>query len=131
MNFIASFNTLYQRFNVAQMEACALELGVYRGMCMADVEDFNPMVDLVNHHEYEMAASLRFWRSYTVRQRIPSLSKVAQHCMLYVPSSAAAERVFSILKANFELAQMHAGLQDYTMLATILRCNENSEKHPF
>lgn len=32
VNFLASFNTLHQRFNVAQMEVCALELGVYRGM---------------------------------------------------------------------------------------------------
>ena len=53
------------------MEACALELGAYRGMGMADLEEFNPEVDMVNHHEYQMVAqSERGFRHY---QRLLSI----------------------------------------------------------
>ncbi len=46
----------------------------------------------------------------------------ARTCMLFAPSSAAAERTFSILKALFGDLQANA-LGDYQAAAVMLRCN--------
>jgi hypothetical protein len=128
------------RFNADQINQCVVELLEYVQLSADLIPDFDPLLydgndenineELKNQYQHEMEESLKFWRNPSVRQRIPMLSKVARHCMIYVPSSASAERVFSILKSSFDIAQMQAALEDYTTVATIIRCNQNAEKHP-
>jgi hypothetical protein len=61
-----------------------------------------------------------FWKS--VSQELPALAKICRIAMLYQPSSAAAERVFSMLKSQFGDRQQHA-LGDYQSTSIKLRYN--------
>jgi hypothetical protein len=69
-----------------------------------------------------MDRSLLFWQNQ--RASLPHQSKVAAFCFTLAPSSAAAERVFSILKQFFTLNQLQSSLQeDYTESAIMLQFN--------
>lgn len=46
-----------------------------------------------------MEAIMKFWAKYL--QDLPHIAKFGRYCMTLIPSSAAAERVFSVLKARF------------------------------
>ena len=63
-----------------------------------------------------------FWTDTAVIQEIPATAKTARMCMLFPPSSAAAERTFSILNAMFGDLQ-NSALGDYQAAAVMARCN--------
>ena len=54
---------------------------------------------------------------------LPAWSKAAQHVLLLQPSSAAAERVFSLLNASFGTSQENT-LQDYLEASLMLQYNK-------
>ena len=59
---------------------------------------------------------------------VPATARVARAVMLIAPSSAVAERVFSIFKALFGHLQV-ASLGDYECAATLARCNANYREY--
>ena len=54
---------------------------------------------------------------------LPEWSKAAQHVLLLQPSSAAAERVFSLLNASFGNSQENT-LEDYLEASLMLQYNK-------
>ena len=56
------------------------------------------------------------------KQDLPHWSSVAQKFLLLQPSSAAAERVFSILSSSFSDQQQNS-LEDYVEASVMLQCN--------
>jgi len=61
---------------------------------------------------HKMHRALLFWRA--ARITIPNIAKLARYFIIIATSSAAAERVFSVLKASNSLVQMHQALEDLT-----------------
>ena len=82
----------------------------------------------INAHDNEpdhiMMRSTEFWRA--VYFQIPNLAQLARYAFAIVPSSAAAERVFSLLKRFFNLLQMHTALIDYTAGSCMLNYNKDT-----
>ena len=70
----------------------------------ADPEDESP--------NEQMRRALLFWAA--ARHKLPNIARLARYCIIIASSSAAAERVFSVLKASQSLVQMHKALEDYT-----------------
>ncbi len=70
---------------------------------------------------------LKWWSNH--EEELPQWSQVCKNVLLLQPSSAAAERVFSILESSFNKKQTHS-LQDYIIMcicnATIIIITENS-----
>ena len=80
--------------------------------------------DLSTHEHQQEAIMKNFWR-----QNHRSFPEIAQlvaryYCMTLTPSSAAAERIFSILKQMFSLNQMHSTLEDVVEASVMLRAND-------
>ena len=63
---------------------------------------------------------LDFWKHHA--SSLPSWAKAVQKVLLVQPSSAAAERVFSLLKASFGEQQLHS-LEDYIEASLMLQYN--------
>ena len=63
---------------------------------------------------------LDWWRAHSAD--LPHWSTAAADVLLVQPSSAAAERVFSLLKASFGL-QQDASLNDYIQTSFMLQYN--------
>jgi hypothetical protein len=59
-----------------------------------------------------MERCTKFWSLY--HEILPNLANFTRYCMTMTPSSAAAERVFSMLKNSFTIGQMRQSLEDYT-----------------
>lgn len=55
---------------------------------------------------------MRFWKTRHIE--FPALRDVVRLCLTIIPSSGAAERVFSLLKAAFDKAEVTAALEDLT-----------------
>jgi len=70
--------------------------------------------------DVELSSIEEFWR--TGNTKFPFWSRLAYRCMLYVPTSAAVERVFSMLGSMFNDCQEHAK-QDYIQAAIMKRYN--------
>ena len=70
------------------------------------------------HEEFNL---LDWWKSNA--SVLPNWSSIARKIMLLQPSSAAAERVFSLLKASFG-EQQEACLQDYIEASLMLQLNK-------
>ena len=70
---------------------------------------------------HEDVDPLDWWKRNT--SALPNWSTVAKKIMLIQPSSAAAERVFSLLKASFG-EQQEACLQDYIEASLMLQFNK-------
>ena len=68
-----------------------------------------------------MSRSTIFWRQFRIL--IPNISKVARIAFTLAPSSAAAERVFSILKRHMTTQQMSQQLTDLTQGGVMLDYN--------
>jgi len=54
----------------------------------------------------------------------PALSEFVQYCFSIPTSSAAAERIFSILKRSIDKSQMVSSLEDTTQTTLLLRYNK-------
>ena len=65
---------------------------------------------------------LEWWEKH--HQALPHWSLFARHCAVLQPSSAAAERVFSIVNALFTDSQEQC-LSDYFEGGTMMRYNSN------
>ena len=65
--------------------------------------------------------AMLFWRQH--RLSLPHWSRLAFIVALFQPSSAAAERVFSMMEARFDDTQSNA-LEDYRAASVMLRYNE-------
>ena len=66
-------------------------------------------------------SSLDFWKDHTASIQI--WSNTAQNVLLLQPSSAAAERVFSVLNNTFASKQLRA-LEDYVEASVMLQYNK-------
>ena len=74
-------------------------------------------------HEHQLEAIMKnFWRQN--HHSFPEIAQLARYCMTLTPSSAAAERIFSILKQMFSLNQMHSTLEDVVEASVMLRAND-------
>jgi hypothetical protein len=74
-----------------------------------------------NIYEHQMAESCAFWEDCHVN--FPSLAYLARLAFTLAASSAAAERVFSMLKRTFTTQQIQASLSDYTEGSIMLQHN--------
>ena len=71
----------------------------------------------------DSAEILPWWKQYS--QDLPNWSGAASLVILVQPSSAAAERVFSLLKNSFTEKQ-DSSLQDYVETSLMLQFNQQS-----
>ena len=76
---------------------------------IAAVEDIDPSYD-----------PLLFWKRH--ESHLPNWSKAARIVLLVQPSSAASERIFSLLRNSFGERQ-HSALQDYIEASLMLQYN--------
>ena len=76
---------------------------------------------------YRMKKAEEFWKEWSFN-KLPNLMLLAKYAFLIVPSSAAAERVFSVLKHSLSLVQMHMSLEDRTELQVKLCYNHMKDK---
>ena len=63
---------------------------------------------------------LKWWSNH--EEELPQWSQVCKNVLLLQPSSAATERVFSILESSFNKKQTHS-LQDYICASVMLQYN--------
>ena len=76
---------------------------------LAASEDVSSQTDIVE-----------WWKLHEAQ--LPNWAKACQMVLLVQPSSAAAERVFSILTNSFS-AQQYSSLEDYIQLSVMLQYN--------
>ena len=94
------------------------EYSTYR----ARILDFSSARPDLSTHALQLEAIMKFWRANY--HSIPSIANLARYCMTLTPSSAAAERIFSILKQMFSLQQMGNTLEDLVEAAVMLNAND-------
>ena len=95
-------------FNSAFIEELKEELPTYLARCDG-VSTETPVCDWWRNHESEL----------------PKLSAACKHIILCQPSSAAAERVFSLLNNSFCDRQSRS-LEDYVQTSVMLQYNRKS-----
>ena len=83
-------------------------------------------IDNENTYDIQMERCSTFWRQYL--DVLPNMSNFARYCLTMTPSSAAAERVFSMLKNSFSIGQMRQSLEDYTEGSVMLQYNKKKIK---
>ena len=92
-------------FLASEITALKQELPLYQ----AAAQDVDPSYD-----------PLRFWKHH--EGNLPTWAKAARHVLLVQPSSAASERVFSLLRNSFGERQ-NSSLQDYIETSLMLQYN--------
>ena len=97
------------------------ELPVYLQSCEAD-----PAKDYDDEEGKDVALQ-EWWLKNEVKQKIGAWANTYDKCLLLVPSSCAAERVFSMLEATFDKNQAGA-LNDYRELSMMLQYNSAKAK---
>ena len=107
------------RFSAVLIAAMVKEWPVYVSMFCA-----MPVQNLDADPDHIMMRCTEFWRA--ARSTIPNLAQFARYAFAIVPSSASAERVFSLLKRYFSLLAMHSALTDYTAGSCMLQYNKNT-----
>ena len=78
---------------------------------IATVEDVSDSID-----------PIRWWK--TNQDKLPQWASACKRMLLVQPSSAAAERVFSLLQNSFSKGQTSA-LQDYIQISVMLQYNRS------
>ena len=73
-------------------------------------------------YEDQMEKSKEFWRLHV--HRLSHLKKFAYYCITIAPSSAASERVFSVLNRLFDELQVNA-LEDYVSSSVLMAYNKD------
>ena len=74
----------------------------------------------------------KFWRRMDRENRIPVIRKLVQLVFTLTPSSASAERAFSMLKHLFDLQQLQGGtLSDYVSAAVMARFRNGNVQNDF
>ena len=69
----------------------------------------------------ELKSVTKFWQLHV--QVPPHIRKFVKYAYTIITSSAAAERVFSVIKRSFDRAQKGA-LEDYVFLSSIMQYNK-------
>ena len=119
-NFANDFRTAVvklNRFHNPEIESMVQELINYK----REVLDFR-RTDDEGVYKFQMDRCATFWGDRFAR--LPNLAKFARYCFTLTPSSAGAERVFSILKNTFSVRQMRWSLEDYTECSVMLQHNK-------
>ena len=78
---------------------------------LAEDEDVSEKVDVI-----------KWWKSHEADGRLPSWTRACRLVLLVQPSSAAAERVFSMLTNAFS-TQQESSLEDYVQFSVMLQYN--------
>ena len=78
---------------------------------LAASEDVSDQIDI-----------MEWWRPQEENDRIPHWTRTCRLVLLVQPSSAAAERVFSLLNNAFN-SQQESSLEDYLQLSVVLQYN--------
>lgn len=104
--------------SAASVSELLAELGAYASA----VETFQPLNvnnAIADHHAHYLA----FWRG--VGSKLPHWSNFASNALLYVPSSAAAERAFSVLKSCYSDKQA-SSLEETVETTCMLQFNHRT-----
>lgn len=80
-------------------------------------ENFAPPENSVD----ELKSLMRFWRLHM--EELPYVRKFVKYAYTIITSSAAAERVFSVIKRSFDTSQKGA-LEDYVFLSSMMQYNK-------
>jgi hypothetical protein len=96
---------LFTFFDASTIEWLKSELPNYAALA----EDVSSAID-----------PLTWWKDH--ENKLPQWASACKRVLLLQPSSAAAERVFSILSNSFN-SQQESSLEDYTELSVILQYN--------
>ena len=80
---------------------------------------------LPNTFNNQLERCSTFWN--VNHDALPNLSAFARYCITMTPSSAAAERVFSMLKNSFTIGQMRQSLEDYTEGSVMMQYNKHNK----
>jgi len=126
------------RFEVAQVDSMVQELPDFGLACAAFIAnnaaaapDGNPDNTAVHRNK----AIWNFWRGLDANNVCPHLRRLAQLTLSIVPSSAAAERCFSLLKAFFDSQQLvgdrRGALEDYIEQTIAMSFEENNKNNAF
>ena len=122
------------------IEAMVQELPQFALECSSFVADNAPELpgndrDELKTAEHRNVAIWRFWKRLDRENRCPKLRRLAQLVLSIAPSSAAAERSFSLLKAFFTSQQLvgeHRGaLEDYIEIMIAQSFADNNRKNSF
>jgi hypothetical protein len=107
-------------FSESAINGMVLELPEYRRLHLEHV----PHQAGDDKRQQQMSRSHQFWREHGYK--LDELKELAKYCFSIAPSSAAAERVFSILKSHFTKQQLTCALEDYTETAVMLAYNKDN-----
>ena len=118
--FTAAVTSL-QRFSDEEVLAMQKEFSTY----VARIREFSTEGHDLSTHAFKswMLQCMNFWR--TKWSDIPNIAKVARFCITLSPSSASAERVFSVVKSMFAVQQMTQTLDDHTEASVMLVVNHH------
>ena len=128
------------RFLPAQVDSMVLELPQFALECVQFNTEHPPAApdddsDKSKTAIYRNKAIWSFWRRLDTSNLCPHLRRLAQLVLSIVPSSAAAERCFSLLKAYFESQQLvgdaRGALEDYIEQMIAMSFEENNKKNAF
>ena len=107
------------QFTPAEIDGMESEWKSYIRMCQRlDVQEND------GHWKSQMDRAVEFWKNRW--PELTSLHLLALYCFTITASSAAAERVFSVLKHSLSLIQMHSMLEDLS--ETTIMCQYNHRK---
>jgi hypothetical protein len=99
-------------FTPADIKKMLIELPLYINLA----SEWNPKDENAN----EVKSIIKFWLFH--REQMPSISKFIRYAYTMTTSSAAAERVFSVIKRSFDTNQKGA-LEDYVFLSATMQYN--------
>ena len=103
------------------MLICLVNLPFITSSILSELKDEFPKYYVLAAEVSSDISSLDFWKDHTASIQI--WSNTAQNVLLLQPSSAAAERVFSVLNNTFASKQLRA-LEDYVEASIMLQYNK-------
>ena len=72
-------------------------------------------------HSDKISTIIKFWNMNM--EHLPAITKFVRYAYTITTSSAAAERVFSVIKRSFDTSQKGA-LEDYVFLSAVMQYNK-------
>ena len=114
-------------FNYEELTACLTELPAYKALAASSPLSGDPTVSLAFRNRTGTKNNLPEWKVWrwwfqTTDQNVKTLRSVAERLGLYQPTSAAAERVFSLFRHHIK-ANMATASADYLKWQAILNYN--------
>ena len=137
-----TFNKVGEKMPLAHLTSfrddlmIALNSQAFKAHCMTFIDKpIRKGNDPTKTAAYRNVAIWRFWKRLNRECRCPNLRRLAQLVLSIAPSSAAAERSFSLLKAYFTPQQLigeHRGaLEDYIELMVAESFATNNKRNSF